>query len=76
MSSLDSDQPAPLKVHIRVWEHANISFPLMPYVQTPEVGLMTSGIAPGTLVIPVHPDQVGDRFLKRKSPRLSVYVVA
>ncbi|OWZ74350.1 hypothetical protein AYX14_00290 [Cryptococcus neoformans] len=53
-----------LRVHIRTWEYANSSFPLEPYVQLPETGLMTSGIPAGTLVIPVHPDQVGDRNLK------------
>lgn len=53
-----------LRVHIRRWEYANSSFPLEPYVQLPETGLMTSGIPAGTLVVPVHPDQVGDRNLK------------
>ncbi|KIR35177.1 phosphatidylinositol glycan, class S [Cryptococcus deuterogattii MMRL2647] len=53
-----------LRVHIRTWEYANSSFPLEPYVQLPEAGLMTSGIPAGTLVLPVHPDQVGDRNLK------------
>ncbi|KIR64069.1 phosphatidylinositol glycan, class S [Cryptococcus bacillisporus CA1873] len=53
-----------LRVHIRTWEYANSSFPLEPYVQLPETGLMTSGIPAGTLVLPVHPDQVGDRNLK------------
>ncbi len=57
----------PLRVHLRVWEHADTSFPLQPYVQAPELGLMTSGIPAGTLVVPVHPSQVGDRFLKRLS---------
>lgn len=33
-------------------------------MQLPETGLMTSGIPAGTLVVPVHPDQVGDRNLK------------
>ncbi|WVQ81496.1 hypothetical protein IAT38_003620 [Cryptococcus sp. DSM 104549] len=54
----------PLRVHIRRWEHANSSFPLEPYVQPPESGLMTSGIPAGTLVIPVHPGQIADRQLK------------
>ncbi|OCF39417.1 phosphatidylinositol glycan, class S [Kwoniella heveanensis CBS 569] len=61
----DKANPAPLRVHIRRFEHANISWPLEPYVQPPERGLMTSGIPAGTLVIPVHPDQVADRFLKQ-----------
>lgn len=59
-----------LRVHIRTWEYANSSFPLEPYVQLPETGLMTSGIPAGTLVIPVHPDQVGDRNLKCMSSRI------
>ena len=62
-----AERPVPLRVHIRLWEHANASFPLQPYVQAPEIGLMTSGIPAGTLVIPVHPSQVADRFLKRLS---------
>ncbi|WVQ93157.1 hypothetical protein IAU59_000221 [Kwoniella sp. CBS 9459] len=61
----DKAHPAPLRVHIRRFEHANTSWPLEPYVQPAETGLMTSGIPAGTLVIPVHPDQVGDRFLKQ-----------
>ncbi|WVF65478.1 hypothetical protein IAT40_000206 [Kwoniella sp. CBS 6097] len=61
----DKTHPAPLRIHIRRFEHANTSWPLEPYVQPPESGLMTSGIPAGTLVIPVHPDQVGDRFLKQ-----------
>ncbi|WVR09020.1 hypothetical protein IAU60_006080 [Kwoniella sp. DSM 27419] len=63
-----ADDPSynlPLRVHIRLFEHANQTFPLEPYVQPLEYGLMTSGIRPGTLVIPVHPDQVGDRSLKQ-----------
>jgi phosphatidylinositol glycan class S len=50
-----------------LWEHANTSFPLEPYVQAPEIGLMTSGIPSGSLVIPVHPSQINDRFLRGKS---------
>ena len=56
--------PPPLRIHLRAWDRANASFPLQPYVQASEVGLMTSGILPGTLVIPVHPTQAGDAVLK------------
>ncbi|WWC63970.1 uncharacterized protein I303_106576 [Kwoniella dejecticola CBS 10117] len=59
------EKTTPFRVHLRRFQHANTSFPLEPYVQPHETGLMTSGIRPGTLVIPVHPDQVGDRFLKQ-----------
>ena len=58
----DPARPAPLNIHIPRWENANASWPLRPYVQAPESGLMTSGIAPGTVVVPVHPSQVGHRF--------------
>nr|ODN90521.1 phosphatidylinositol glycan, class S [Cryptococcus depauperatus CBS 7841] len=57
-------QSPPMKVHFRLSQYANTSFPLEPYVQPPETGLMTSGNSAGTLVIPVHPDQIGDRNLK------------
>ncbi|WVQ63839.1 uncharacterized protein L199_001995 [Kwoniella botswanensis] len=60
----DPRNPTPFRVHIRRFQHANTSWPLEPYVQPPEKGLMTSGIKPGTLVIPVHPDQISDRNLK------------
>ncbi|WWC91140.1 uncharacterized protein L201_006081 [Kwoniella dendrophila CBS 6074] len=62
---VDQDHPKPFRVHLRRYEYANTSFPLEPYVQPAETGLMTSGIEEGTLVIPVHPDQIGDRFLKQ-----------
>ncbi|WVW79431.1 hypothetical protein I302_101400 [Kwoniella bestiolae CBS 10118] len=61
----DLRNPTPFRVHIRRFQHANNSWPLEPYVQPYETGLMTSGIKPGTLVIPVHPDQIGDRNLKQ-----------
>ncbi|KAK8844094.1 hypothetical protein IAR55_006888 [Kwoniella newhampshirensis] len=61
----DKREHTPLRLHIRRWEHANTSWPLEPYVQASETGLMTSGIKGGTLVIPVHPSQIGDRFLKQ-----------
>ncbi|TYJ59055.1 hypothetical protein B9479_000044 [Cryptococcus floricola] len=51
-------QRTPLRVHIRRWEYANSSFPLEPYVQPAESGLVTSGIPAGTLVVPVHPEQI------------------
>ncbi|OCF56400.1 hypothetical protein L486_06344 [Kwoniella mangroviensis CBS 10435] len=60
----DPRNPTPFRVHIRRFQHANTSWPLEPYVQPPEKGLMTSGIKPGTLIIPVHPDQISDRNLK------------
>ncbi|WRT69116.1 uncharacterized protein IL334_006100 [Kwoniella shivajii] len=61
----NKENPTPFKVHLRRFEHANTSFPLEPYVQPFEKGLMTSGITEGTLVIPVHPKQISDRFLKQ-----------
>ncbi|WWD21249.1 hypothetical protein CI109_105733 [Kwoniella shandongensis] len=61
----DKKNPTPLRMHIRRWEHANTSWPLEPYVQASESGLMTSGLEEGTLVIPIHPSQIGDRFLKQ-----------
>lgn len=65
----------PLRFHIRVREYANTTFPLAYHVQAPEIGLMTSGIAAGTLVIAVHPSQIGDRFLKREPSLLRELIV-
>ncbi|ORX39337.1 phosphatidylinositol-glycan biosynthesis class S protein [Kockovaella imperatae] len=54
---------SPLRVHIKVSNRANTSFPLRPYVQAAEVGSFGDNPRPGTLVVPVHPSQVGDRHL-------------
>lgn len=53
-----------LRMHLKTTERANEEFPLEPYIQTPDKGFMTSGIEPGTLVIPVHPSQVGIPWLR------------
>ncbi|KAK4684128.1 GPI-anchor transamidase subunit S, partial [Tremellales sp. Uapishka_1] len=60
----DRNKPPPLRVHMRIWDGANSSFPLEAYIQAPEEGLVTSGIPAGTLVIPVHPDHLKDRFVR------------
>lgn len=57
-----------LRVHVRRTDQANSSWPLRPYVQPKELGLVRSGIEEGTLVVPVHPDQVSDRIYNRKWP--------
>lgn len=49
-------------------DRANEDFPLEPYIQTPDKGFMTSGIEAGTLVIPVHPSQIGIPWLKGEYP--------
>ncbi|RXK39002.1 hypothetical protein M231_03732 [Tremella mesenterica] len=59
------ERPIDLKIHIRLWQHANSSWPLEPYVLAPEKGLMTSGIPGGTLVIPLHPDHVGHKYQRQ-----------
>lgn len=51
-------------MHLKTSDRANESFPLEPYIQVPDKGFMTSGIEPGTLVIPVNPKQVGISWLK------------
>lgn len=55
-----------LRIHLKASEQANQSYPLEPYVQPPEAAFQSS-IQPGTLVVPVHPNQVSDRFLHRES---------
>ena len=57
----------PLRVHVMAADRANSSFPLRPYVQAAEEGLLSSTMRPGTLVIPVHPSQIGDINLPSKS---------
>ena len=57
-------------MHIKLSDRANESFPLEPYIQTPDKGFMSSGMEAGTLVIPSHPSQVGIPWLKGK-PLLS-----
>ncbi len=53
-----------LRVHFRLWDQANTSFPLEPYIQAPGSGSFMSGVPAGSLVIPVHPTQVGQRYLR------------
>jgi hypothetical protein len=53
-----------LKMHLKRSDRATEDFPLEPYIQTPDKGFMTSGIEAGTLVIPVHPNQIGIPWLK------------
>jgi hypothetical protein len=55
-------------MHLKTSIRANESFPLEPYIQTPDKGFMTSGIEAGTLVIPVNPNQVGIPWLRGESP--------
>ncbi|KAK1922767.1 phosphatidylinositol-glycan biosynthesis class S protein [Papiliotrema laurentii] len=54
-----------LRIHIRYTDRANASFPLHPYIQEKESGLMTTGLPAGTCVIPVHPSQLGDNMLNK-----------
>lgn len=61
---LTTEEKADLKVHIQLCDEAKLSFPLEPYVQPPETGLMSSGIEGGALVIPINPDQVQDQALQ------------
>lgn len=56
-----------LRMHLKATDRANESFPLEPYIQVPDKGFMTSGMEANTLVIPVHPDQVGIPWLKGRS---------
>ncbi|GFZ47102.1 hypothetical protein JCM24511_04844 [Saitozyma sp. JCM 24511] len=60
-----------LRVHLTGSDRANTTFPLEPYVQSPEMGLgpgsglgLSADIKPGTLVVPVHPSLISDRFLR------------
>jgi hypothetical protein len=61
-----------LRVHLTSSDRANATFPLEPYVQSPEMGLgpgsglgLSADIKPGTLVVPAHPCLISDRFLRR-----------
>ncbi|ORY28798.1 phosphatidylinositol-glycan biosynthesis class S protein [Naematelia encephala] len=54
----------PLRVHFRRWDDGNPSFPLEPYIQASEAGFTADPIPLGTLVVPVHRDQLNDRFLR------------
>lgn len=54
-----------LRIHLKASDRANQSFPLEPYVQPPDAAFQ-SNIQPGTLVVPVHPSLVPDRFLHRQ----------
>lgn len=56
-----------LRMHLKSTERANESFPLEPYIQTPDKGFMTSGMEAGTLVIPSHPNHLGIPWLKGMS---------
>ncbi len=55
-----------LRIHLKVSEQANRSYPLEHTCSRPEAAFQ-SNIQPGTLVVPVHPNQVSDRFLHRES---------
>ncbi|GMK57143.1 hypothetical protein CspeluHIS016_0309830 [Cutaneotrichosporon spelunceum] len=50
------------RVHIDASESAKADWPLEPYVQT---SYGTANVAPGTVVIPIHPSMVSDLNLKR-----------
>jgi hypothetical protein len=62
-------RPHALHMHLQLSDRANKTFPLEPYIQSPDVAF-DSKVKPGTLVVPVHPEQVHDRFLHRTSPVL------
>ena len=68
----ETESRLPLKVHILRTDRANTSFPLQPYVQAAEEGLLSSTVRPGTLVIPIHPSQVGDVHLPSEHQRLGL----
>lgn len=64
-----------LHVHLIRTELTSPEFPIRPYVQTPHLGLTSqpgpggasAGVKPGTLVIPIHPNLVQNRYLRGMS---------